>query len=31
MALIAEELGVPMETVTKNGGDSFMLTGRIGE
>ena len=31
MKLIAEELGVPMETVTKNGGDSFMLTGRIGE
>ncbi len=31
MALIAEELGVPMETVTKNGGDSYMLTGRIGE
>ena len=31
MALIAEELGVPMETVTKNGGDSFMLTGKIGE
>ena len=31
MALIAEELGVPMESVTKNGGDSYMLTGRIGE
>ena len=31
MALIAEELGIPMETVTKNGGDSFMLSGRIGE
>ena len=31
MALIAEELGIPMETVTKSGGESFMLTGRIGE
>ena len=31
MALIAEELGIPMETVTKSGGDSYMLTGRIGE
>ena len=31
MALIAEELGIPMETVTKNGGESYMLTGRIGE
>jgi len=31
MALIAEELGIPMETVTKNGGGSYMLTGRIGE
>ena len=31
MALIAQELGIPMETVTKSGGDSRMLTGRIGE
>ena len=31
MKLIAEELGIPMETVTKNGGESFMLTGKIGE
>ena len=31
MALIAEELGIPMEDVTKNGGESRMLTGRIGE
>lgn len=31
MALLAEELGIPMETVTKNGGESYMLTGRIGE
>ena len=31
MALIAEETGIPMEAVTKNGGDSFMLTGRIGD
>lgn len=31
MALIAEELGIPMETVTKNGGESYMLTGRIGD
>ncbi len=31
MALIAQELKIPMETVTKNGGGSFMLTGRIGD
>lgn len=31
MALIAEELGVPMEQVTKCGDGSFMLTERIGE
>ena len=31
MALIAEELDIPMETVTKNGGESYMLTGRIGD
>jgi glycerol-3-phosphate dehydrogenase len=31
MRLIAEELGIPMEEVTKNGGDSRMVTERIGE
>jgi len=31
MKLLSEELGVPMESVTKSGGDSYMLTGRIGE
>lgn len=31
MALLAEELGIPMEAVTKNGGESCMLAGRIGE
>ncbi|MBO5892450.1 MAG: FAD-dependent oxidoreductase [Oscillospiraceae bacterium] len=31
MRLIAEELGIPMEQVTKNGGDSRMVTERIGE
>ena len=31
MALIAEETGIPMENVTKSGGESYMLTGRIGE
>lgn len=31
MALLAEELGIPMEAVTKNGGESCMLTGRIGD
>lgn len=31
MQLLAEEMGVPMESVTKSGGDSYMLTGRIGE
>lgn len=31
MNLLSEELGVPMESVTKSGGDSYMLTGRIGE
>lgn len=31
MKLIAEELEIPMETVTKNGGESFLLSGRIGE
>ncbi len=31
MKLISEELGIPMEQVTKNGGDSYMLTGKAGE
>ena len=31
MKLLAEELGVPMETITKNGAGSNLLTGRIGE
>ena len=31
MRLIAEELGIPMEQVTKNGGDSRMVTERIGK
>ena len=31
MKLLAEELGVPMETITKNGAGSSLLTGRIGE
>ena len=31
MELIAREMGVPMEQVTKNGGNSVMLIGRIGE
>ena len=31
MALIAEETGIAMEQVTKNGDGSRMLTGRIGE
>ena len=31
MALIAKENNIPMEEVTKNGGDSRMLTGRIGD
>ena len=31
MRLIAEELGIPMEEVTKNGGDSYVVTERIGE
>lgn len=31
MRLIAEELGIPMEQVTKNGGESRMVTERIGE
>ncbi len=31
MALLSRELGVPMEAVTKNGGDSQMVLGRVGE
>ena len=31
MELLSQELGVPMEQITKNGGDSRMLQGRIGE
>ena len=31
MELLSRELGVPMEQVTKNGGDSYMVQGRIGE
>ena len=30
MQLLSRELGVPMEQVTKNGGESIMLEGRIG-
>ena len=31
MELLAREMGIAMEEVTKNGGDSAMLIGRIGE
>ena len=31
MALLSKELGIPMEAVTKSGGASRMLLGRIGE
>ena len=31
MELLAREMGIPMEAVTKNGGDSKMVIGRIGE
>ncbi len=31
MKLLSEELGIPMETVTKNGAGSEMVTERIGE
>lgn len=31
MELLSTELGIPMEAVTKNGGDSRMVLGRIGE
>ena len=31
MELLSRELGIPMEQVTKNGGNSHMVLGRIGE
>lgn len=31
MDLLAKEMNVPMEAVTKSGGGSYMVTGRIGE
>ena len=31
MELLSRELGVPMESITKNGADSYLLAGRIGE
>ena len=31
MELLAREMNVPMEAVTKSGGDSYMVTGRIGD
>ena len=31
MELLAREMGVPIEEITKNGGSSRMVTGRIGE
>ena len=31
MELLAREMNVPMESVTKSGGGSYMVTGRIGE
>lgn len=31
MELLAKEMGIPMEEVTKNGGTSAMVIGRIGE
>lgn len=31
MELLAREMNVPMETITKNGGESRMVLGRIGE
>ena len=31
MELLAKEMKVPMEAVTKSGGGSYMVTGRIGE
>lgn len=31
MELLAKELGISMEEVTKNGGTSYMVTERIGE
>jgi len=29
--LLAEELGIPLTQVTKNGGNSYLLTGTIGQ
>ncbi len=31
MELLAREMNVPMEQITKNGGDSYMVIGKIGE
>ena len=31
MELLSRELGIPMEEVTKFGGDSRMVIGRIGK
>jgi hypothetical protein len=31
MQLLAQEMGVPMEEVTKSGAGSYMVTERIGE
>jgi len=31
MELLSRELGIPMEAVTKNGGDSRMLAGKVGD
>ena len=31
MQLLSQELGIPMEAVTKNGGESYMVTERIGD
>lgn len=31
MGILSEELGIPLEAVTKSGGSSYLVTGRIGE
>ena len=31
MELLSRELGIPMEDVTKSGGDSRMVMGKVGE
>jgi glycerol-3-phosphate dehydrogenase len=31
MEILAEELGVPITQVTKNGGGSYLLTGPVGQ